>query len=138
MKVQLDKGAKLPTRAYTWDAGFDLYAPEAATIPARGSVVIDTGVHVEIPEGYVGFIKSRSGLNTKHGIVSDSGVIDSGYIGSIRVKLYNNAYKCYEIKPGNRICQIVFLPVFLPELKVVDSLGGETERGANGFGSSGE
>lgn len=80
MKIMLDKGAKMPTRAHPWDAGLDLYAPEGEGVytisPCGGSVTIDTGVHAQIPEGYVGFIKSKSGLNVKHGLTT-TGVIDA-------------------------------------------------------------
>jgi dUTP pyrophosphatase len=140
MKIMLDKGAKMPTRAHPWDAGLDLYAPECGCIytisPCGGSAVIDTGVHVQIPEGYVGFIKAKSGLNVKHGLTC-TGVIDSHYTGSIAVKLYNH-HPClrYDVRPGDKIAQLVILPCLLPELELVDSLE-ETDRGDNGFGSTG-
>ena len=86
MKVILDKGAIMPTRAYETDAGVDLYTRCDEIVPARGSAIFDTGVHVNIPRGYVGFLKSKSGLNVKHHLTSD-GVIDAGYTGSIVVKL---------------------------------------------------
>lgn len=86
MRVKLDNGAKMPTRAHKWDAGYDLYANENGIIYAEDSFSFDTGVHVEIPKGYVGFVKAKSGLNIKHGL-SCTGVIDSGYTGSIVVKL---------------------------------------------------
>ena len=140
MKIMLDKGAKMPTRAHPWDAGLDLYAPEDGgshyTItPCGGSVTIDTGVHVEIPEGYVGFIKSKSGLNVKHGLTAE-GVIDAHYTGSIKVKLYNHKEDAYHFKAGDKIAQLVILPCLLPELEIVDSLE-ETDRGNCGFGSTG-
>lgn len=135
MKIKLDLGARMPTRAHEADAGYDLYARHSETIYPRDSAVFDTGVHIEIPRGYVGFLKSKSGLNVKHGIVGE-GVIDSGYTGSIRVKLYNQGYDTVKIKPGDKISQIVFLPIYTPELEEVDSLA-ETERGDNGFGSTG-
>ena len=67
MKIKLDKGTKMPTRAHSTDAGLDLYARDTQIIPAKESAVFDTGVHVELPEGTAGFLKSKSGLNTKHG-----------------------------------------------------------------------
>lgn len=137
MKVVLDKGAILPTKAHDLDAGWDLYVPEDAMIPARGSAVIDTGVHIEIPQRYTGFIKSRSGMNVKHGIVSDSGVIDCGYTGSIKIKLYNMTDDPYFVQAGERVCQLVVLPICVDELEVVETLS-ETDRGSNGFGSSGK
>lgn len=133
--VKLDGGAILPRRAHAADAGFDLYSPVANMIPARGSAIIDTGVHVAIPNGYAGLIVSKSGLNVNHGIVSD-GLIDSGYTGSILVKLYNLTDTSYLITAGDKISQIVFIPIAQPELCVVDTLN-DTERGAGGFGSTG-
>lgn len=146
MKVMLDEGAKMPTRAHPWDAGLDLYAPVDVTVPNSirmfpfdeirlGSVTIDTGVHMEIPEGYVGFIKSKSGLNVNHGLTAE-GVIDAHYTGSIRVKLYNHKQTPYQFKAGDKIAQLVILPCVMPHLELVDSLE-ETDRGDNGFGSTG-
>ena len=140
MKIMLDKGARMPTRAHTWDAGLDLYAPEGtgsyAISPCGGSVTIDTGVHMQIPEGCVGFIKAKSGLNVKHGLTC-TGVIDAHYTGSIAVKLYNH-HPClrYDVRPGDKIAQLVILKCELPELEIVDSLE-ETDRGDKGFGSTG-
>lgn len=149
MKVKLDEGAYMPKRAHELDAGYDLFAPKDFVVPARrpalasgigtvileGAARIDTGVHMEIPAGYVGFLKSKSGLNVKSGLTSE-GVIDSGYTGSIVVKLYNNSSNDYEIQKGDKISQIVLLPVFTAELELVDELS-ETERGNGGFGSTG-
>lgn len=134
-KVILDENAKMPTKAHKTDAGFDLYAPEDTFVRCRSSVIIDTGVHIEIPKGYVGFLKSKSGLNVKCGITGE-GVIDAGYTGSIVAKLYNNGYEAIKLKKGQKIIQIVFLPIPDVELVQVDSLEA-TERGENGFGSSG-
>lgn len=145
MKIMLDKGAKMPTRAHTWDAGLDLYTPMDVKIPACGfytinytrvgSETIDTGVHIAIPEGYVGFIKSKSGLNVNHGLTAE-GVIDAHYTGSIRVKLYNHTAHPYFFRAGDKIAQLVILPVAIDDLEQVDSLE-ETDRGDNGFGSTG-
>lgn len=155
MKIMLDQGAKMPTRAHTWDAGLDLYTPVDVDVPATetvlslepfepgfprpktviGSATIDTGVHVEIPEGCVGFIKSKSGLNVKHGLTAE-GVIDAHYTGSIVVKLYNHTDCAYRFNAGDKIAQLVILPCVLPPLDLVDSLE-ETDRGDNGFGSTG-
>ena len=135
MKIMLDDGAKMPTRAHHTDAGLDLYAKETHVVPAKESAVFDTGVHIELPLCTTGFLKSKSGLNVKHGIVSD-GVIDAGYTGSIRVKLYNLSGYDYTVHAGDRIAQLVILKCELPELELVDSLE-ETDRGDNGFGSTG-
>lgn len=136
MKVKLDPGAKMPTRAYEADAGYDLYANQSCTIFPGKSKVFDTGVHVQIQMGYVGMIKSKSGLNVKHGITSE-GVIDSGYTGSICVKLYNHGLNPVPIEIGQKISQLVILPIFTPELELVDELE-DTDRGSGGFGSTGK
>ena len=87
IKVQLDGGAFMPERAHELDARYDLRTPETFFIEPGACATIDTGVHIEIPKGYVGFLKSKSGLNVKYGITGE-GVIDSGYTGSIKAKLY--------------------------------------------------
>lgn len=135
MKVTLDKGAYMPERAHVTDAGADLRALHDVIVEARGSVVIDTGVHIELPPNTVGMLKSKSGLNVKHGITSE-GVIDVGYTGSIAVKLYNHSDKPYEVKAGDKISQLVVMPILIPSFELVDELEA-TERGNGGFGSSG-
>ena len=135
MKIILDNGARMPTKAHRADAGFDLYSREAVIVPAKESATFDTGVHMQIPEGFVGFLKSKSGLNVKHGITSE-GVIDSGYTGSIVVKLYNHSGKDYKVQIGDKISQIVLLPIAMTDLELVKDFE-ISERGNNGFGSSG-
>lgn len=135
MKVKLDTGAKMPTRAHETDAGLDLYAMESKVIPSGGSAQFDTGVHIQLPPGAAGLLVSKSGLNVKHDIVS-TGLIDEGYTGSIMVKLYNHGACDYFVDAGDKISQLVILPCFKPELKQVKELT-ETERGTGGFGSSG-
>lgn len=135
MKIKLDPGAYLPERAHDADAGYDLRSPIKTILFAGKAVIIDTGVHVQIPTGYVGMLKSKSGLNVNHDIVGE-GVIDSGYTGSIRVKLYNHGKEIYVIEVGDKISQLVILPVLTPELELVEELE-ESERGDGGFGSTG-
>ena len=135
MKIMLDEGAKMPTRAHPLDAGLDLYARECRYIRANGRWTFDTGVHVQIPEGYVGFVKSKSGLMVNEGITTD-GTIDCGYTGSIRVCLFNRSGSKHYVQAGDKIAQLVILPCLLPELELVDSLE-ETDRGEAGFGSTG-
>ena len=98
-------------------------------------MTIDTLVHVELPLNTVGMVKSKSGLNVKHGIQSE-GVIDVGYTGSIMVKLYNHSNRGYIVEKGDKISQLVILPILTPDLELVDELD-ETERGTGGFGSTG-
>ena len=135
LRVVLDEGARMPLRAHPSDAGMDLFSRTDTLIPARGGAVFDTGVHVEIPEGYAGFIKSKSGLNVKKNIQAE-GVIDAGYTGPIIVKVYNHGDEDVLIRAGDKLTQLVILPVALPELELAESLT-ETERGAGGFGSTG-
>lgn len=135
MKIKLDDGAIMPTRAHPTDAGLDLYAREAQIVPARGSAKFDTGVHVELPNGTVGMIKSKSGLNVNHDLTSE-GVVDQGYSGSIVVKLYNNGGYDYKVNKGDKISQLVVMPCLFPDVQLVDEIEG-LERGNNGFGSSG-
>ena len=136
LKVKLDSGAYAPTRAHRTDAGLDLYAMSDHEVPAYGSAIFDTGVHVEIPAGYVGMIKSKSGLNVKHNITSE-GVIDAGYTGSMVVKLYNHGPLRYDVKAGQKISQLVILPIITPDVEIVAHLD-DTERGNGGFGSTGK
>lgn len=135
MRIKLDEGAYLPTRAHPTDAGMDLYARETQIIPAKEAATFDTGVHIELPVGTVGMLKSKSGLNVKHGITSE-GVIDVGYTGSIVAKLYNNSGFDYKVNEGDKITQLVIMPIVTPSLELVDELEA-TDRGDNGFGSSG-
>ena len=135
MKVMLDNGAYMPVRAHKDDAGLDLRSPDTFIVKAGKSLKIDSGVHVEIPAGYVGFLKAKSGLNVKYGITC-TGVIDAGYTGSIVVKLYNNGSDDVLFERGDKITQLVILPIFCPDLVQVDSLE-DTERGDAGFGSTG-
>lgn len=135
VKVQLEEFAKLPRRAHDADAGLDVFSPLFVKVPARGSVAIDTGVHIAIPRGYVGMLKSKSGLYINHGITSE-GTIDSGYTGSVIVCLQNHSDEDYYIHTYDKISQLVILPILLPKLEKVDRLD-ETERGSKGFGSTG-
>jgi dUTP pyrophosphatase len=136
IKIKLDDGAFAPESAHTADAGYDLRTPRDCYIQAGSAAIIDTGVHMAIPEGYVGFLKSKSGLNVRDHLTGE-GVIDSGYTGSIVVKLYHNGeYGGKQFHRGDKVIQIVLLPIIKPDIEIVDSLE-ETERGENGFGSTG-
>lgn len=135
MKIMLDKGAIMPTRAHPYDAGMDLYSMEEKFVPGECGAAFNTGVHLEIPKGFVGLVKSRSGLMVKQHITTD-GTIDSGYTGAIKVKLFNHSLMSHRVKKGDKIAQLVIVPCLLPELELVDSLE-ETDRGDGGFGSTG-
>lgn len=118
------------------DAGLDICSNEDKIIPSRNSSLIDTGIHIEIPEGFVGMIKSRSGLSVKHKIEIGAGIIDHEFRGIVMVHLYNHGDKPFEIKKGDRIAQLLTIPILLDKYTKVNVLT-ETERGESGFGSSG-
>lgn len=137
MKIVLEDGAYLPEKAHPTDAGYDLRTPKDCWIPVEHHTSIDTGVHIQIPEGFVGFIKTKSGLMTKDGIMTE-GVIDSGYTGSIVVCVRNLGLHEKFFAAGDKIAQLVILPIGVPDsLEVVDNLE-DTARGPKGFGSSGK
>ena len=135
IKFKLDQGAKLPTRAHETDAGLDLYARSDFMVKADSYEVHDTGVHVQLPIMTVGMLKSKSGLNMRYSILGE-GVIDSGYTGSIVVKLYNHGNYDKVFRAGDKITQLVILPYVYGIPVEVDTLE-ETDRGDAGFGSSG-
>lgn len=164
LKIKLDEGAKMPTRAHRADAGLDLYTPYNVTVPSLWDVIIsvvrhafglntpcnpglggdyfkfpsaeiDTGVHIQIPYGFFGDMRSKSGLLFLKNIITD-GTIDSGYTGSIKVKIINLGIRPYVFKAGDKIAQLVISRCELPEIFEVDEFE-QTERGDNGFGSTG-
>lgn len=139
MKVLIDPDCFLPESAHEQDAGYDLKTPKGFTVPVNGSATIDTGVHMMIPNGYAGVLISKSGLNVKHGLTS-TGLIDAGYTGSIVVKLYNNGIAPASFARGEKISQIVIIPIAKPALHQVATLEqlGSSERGTGGFGSTGK
>lgn len=136
MKIKLDECAYMPERAHETDAGLDLRARESQMIWGGGSAVFDTGIHIALPRGYYAEVQSKSGLNVNHSIVSCGGTIDEGYTGSIAVKLYNLGRSSYHVRKGDKIAQLVIMPYITPELELVSFLD-DTDRGENGFGSTG-
>lgn len=136
VKVVLDEGAIMPTRAHEFDAGLDLYTPMDIQFKPCSMEVVDTGVHIQIPQYFVGLVKSRSGLMAKMGVVAGEGTIDCGYTGSLKVMLFNHSREYRYLKSGDRIAQIVITPCILPKLVKFESLE-ETERGDCGLGSTG-
>lgn len=129
MKIKLDPGAVLPTKGHEHDAGYDLYAMNDGIVRVEGGCSFDTGVHIALNP-------FSCGLNVKHNITAE-GVIDCGYRGSIVVKLLNHGDTDYRVNKGDRIAQLLVVPVLAPPLVVVDELD-ETERGFGGFGSTGK
>ena len=134
--IKLDEGAFIPERAHKTDAGYDLKTPVCVEIPPRSSQKIDTGVHMMIPKGYVGMLKSKSGLNVNKSILCE-GVIDAGYTGSIVAKLYNHSDETVRFNRGDKITQIVIMPIANIDILNIVSDFETTERGDNGFGSTG-
>lgn len=136
IKYKCEKGAFAPKRAHKADAGIDLRTPYDFYINGKGTATIDTGVHIVIPFGWVGFVKSKSGLMVNAKLVTD-GVVDAGYTGTIAVELFNRKDQPYSFKSGDKIAQLVIVPCMLGELEEIDELE-ETERGNGGFGSTGK
>lgn len=138
MNVRLFDGAELPRYAHEGDAGLDLRITNDVTLRPGERATVGTGVAVEIPQGCVGLVFPRSGLASKHGItLSNSvGVIDSGYRGEIGATLLNQSDETTTLDAGTRVCQLIVMPFVPCELVPCDELT-ETERGADGFGSTG-
>lgn len=135
IRVKLDDGAYMPERAHDTDAGADLMTPTDVVVPPMGSATVDTGVHVELPDGTVGMLKSKSGLNVRCNITSE-GVIDEGYSGSIVVKLYNHGKSAVVLEAGTKVTQLVVMPVCYPTYEQASEIS-SGDRGESGFGSTG-
>ena len=134
----LDPELPIPRHARPGDAGIDLHARETADLAPGERRAIPTGIAVAVPEGYVGLVAPRSGLAIRSGlsIVNTPGILDSGYRGEIAVILINLGSEAVHISRGDRIAQLVVVPVATIEFEVVEQLE-ESERGAGGFGSTG-
>ena len=139
---RLDERAQLPVRSTPGSAGADLHAllDGPLTVPPGGRAGVPTGIAIALPSPEtVALVFARSGLAVKHGLTLSNGVgvIDSDYRGEIKVGLVNLSGEAYTIQPGERIAQLVIMPVCLPALREVESLD-DTQRGAGGFGSTGK
>ena len=135
MKIKLDKYAFEPSRAHDTDAGMDILSPAEFLIGPHSSCVIPTGVHVQLPKGTAGLIVSKSGLNVKSSLTT-TGLIDEGYSGQIFIKLYNHGSSSYMVRRGDKISQMIVVPVLYEPIEIVDEIE-SGERGDNGFGSTG-
>ena len=137
---KLNENAKIPTYGTEYSAGADLYALADApiTIESGETVLVHTGIAMEIPEGYVGLVFARSGLASKKGLAPANkvGVIDADYRGEIMVALHNHSTESRTIESGERVAQIALVPFLAADFQVVDELS-DTARGAGGFGSTG-
>ena len=136
MEIAVDPCGFMPIRAHEEDAGLDIMAMFGDIVPAHGSKEFHTGVHIKLPHNTAGILISKSGLNIKHNITS-TGLIDEGYTGEIVVKLFNHGDEDYKVHFGDKISQLVIVPVFKPYLELVKKIEDTSERGSNGFGSSG-
>ena len=135
VRVALDEGAFLPERAHATDAGADLRTPRGFVIPPFGWATIRTGVHVETPSDHATVLMSKSGLNVRRGITS-TGLIDEGYDGEVVVRLYNHTPLPRRFGRGDKVSQMVIVPVLYAGFWRADTIG-RGERGGDGFGSTG-
>ena len=135
--IKTHEDAKLPQKAHQEDTGIDIYAVEDTTIPARGSAVVPVGLKLaHITPGYWFQIDGRSGLNFKHGVVPQAGIVDQGYRGDLGIKLYNLTDKPLTLRKGDGAAQLIVYPVYNTTTRFV-SEAAASERGENGFGSTG-
>jgi len=134
---KLHEDACEPSRAHEDDAGLDLYAYEPYLLRSQEIGRIQTGIAVDIPSGYVGYVFVRSGLSSRGILLANgTGVVDAGYHGELQVVLFNSRTRIYQVSKGDRVAQMVIMPIPTVKLKQVDAFA-KSERGAGGFGSSG-
>ncbi|KAK9448464.1 DUTP-pyrophosphatase-LIKE 1 [Limtongia smithiae] len=133
---KLSAAAIIPTRGSALAAGYDIYTTEGGIVPAHDRNMFATDIAVAIPEGFYGRIAGRSGLATKHGIQPGAGVVDADYRGPLKILLFNHSSVDFEVRPGERVAQMIIEQIITPEIEAVDELP-ETVRGESGFGSTG-
>ena len=134
---KLDPDAIIPQYAHTDDAGMDFYAIETIALKPGERIGVSTGLAIEIPEGYVGLVWDKSGISINDGIKTLGGVIDAGYRGEIKIGIINLSSTDYVLKKGHKIAQILIQKVEQPDIIEVRELS-DSERGKNGFGSTGK
>ncbi|PTJ46507.1 dUTP diphosphatase [Staphylococcus simulans] len=162
----LSENATKPKRENVTDAGYDIYAAETVILEPQEKAIIKTDLAVNIPKGYVGLLTSRSGVSSKTHLVIETGKIDAGFQGNMKINIKNDdlpripnlrqaKYKdlennyvetngketyrigTYKIKKGDKLAQLVIVPIWTPELKEVEEFDTQSTRGTNGFGSTG-
>ncbi|MFW5885280.1 MAG: dUTP diphosphatase [Patescibacteria group bacterium] len=133
---KIDKEAILPKVALAGDAGMDLYSAEDKFLNPGERASVKTGIAIKIPQGYAGLIWDKSGVSHKQGIKTLGGVIDSNYTGEWFIGIVNLGKEPFEIKKGQKIAQVLFQKISLPEIELAEELE-ETNRNNNGFGSTG-
>lgn len=139
MKLKIKKltqSAQLPTRGSDGAAGYDLYSTEGYVILPGKRAVVSTGISIQLPPGVYGRVAPRSGLAVKHGLQVGAGVVDPDYTGELKVVLFNHDTEPFVIKPGYRVAQLVLERYEVAEVVQVEDVE-STERGADGFGSTG-
>jgi len=132
---KLGKDATMPKRVTPGSAGLDLYASKKKTVPTNSTVLIDTDLAVEIPEGYVGIIKVNSGIAVRDNVTENAGVIDSDYRGHLKVAIANISADPLKVLKGDRIGQLLIVPCWVGDPEEVEELS-STERGEKGFGQA--
>lgn len=161
----LSENATLPTRNHSTDAGFDIYAAETIILEPQAKSLITTDIAVNIPKGYVGLLTSRSGVSSKTHLVVETGKIDAGFTGNMKINIKNSTQSAncftsdyvigvdesqfipfdngeyemgtYQVNKGDKLAQLVIVPIVTPELQQVEEFTSESARGEKGFGSSG-
>ena len=137
MKVDiLHDGGRTPIKSHPTDAGWDLFVSRTVTIPPGMNVDVHTDIYVNIPRGLYGRITGRSSTLRKHHLLVNEGIIDCGYTGELYICVHNMGNEPFKVRAGMRLAQIIFGEVIPIEFKTVDCLPG-TNRGTNGFGSTG-
>lgn len=131
----LDEGATLPERAHDTDAGADLYTPVEVRVPAMGSALVHTGVHIQLPPHTCGLLVSKSGLMV-HNALTSTGLIDQGFTGQIILRVFNLSDEDYVFAAGDKVSQVALLPVLYPRYRHVGQIEGG-DRGDEGYGSTG-
>lgn len=135
MRIKLEDGALAPSRAHETDAGLDLYALRGGLVRAHQAATFHTGVHAELPVGTVGILMPKSGMMTRHNLLT-FGVVDEGYTGEIMVHIFNCGGKNYGVRAGDKISQMLIVPVRYEKVEIVEEISGGA-RGDCGFGSTG-
>jgi dUTP pyrophosphatase len=139
MKIKrVVEGATLPQKAHPGDLGYDLFAAEDVSIYPGETKLVSTGVAIQFPVGYGGIIKDRSSVATKRKLFNVAGVIDNGYVGEIKFALHNSGYNLQKINFGDKMAQLVLIPVTNFHIEEVDEVYSADERGDGGFGSTGK
>jgi dUTP pyrophosphatase len=136
--TRLDRELPAPRRSHPGDAGLDLYARVDVRLEPGERALVPTGIAVAIPEGHAGFVVPRSGLAVRDGVgvVNGPGLVDAGYRGELKVILINHGQDAVQLARGDRIAQLVVVPVSMTDFLEVESLP-DSQRGSGGFGSTG-